>query len=446
MTVWENVGYSFADANGIVLGYDINPNNCLSLSVIRLSDLYEATSFENSYGRIRTFSRNSGYVELTIPFNTSGTITSASGKTLTYGVDGFSGTMDILDTDVYVNGENSEWLLTVPYSESFTVECTSDTFGLSVGAENDFLSVEGRGIKTATFTLGEGITLNEGLTGTYDFTAFVGTDAEVDENENNLIELSGTANAETKITYDAAAQQISAVSAAPLQNAAAYSLIRTDVTPISDLNDTENVLTVSAEAPTQTDAAAMGFAAEALLTNLASNMLDETFVDVSRGAYYYNAVQWAAERGIAGGVDAKHFAPDASCTRAQAVTMLYRAAGCPETTAENPFEDVSVNDYYYEAVLWAVANGITSGTDAAHFSPNAPCTRGQIVTFLHRAARCFEAHESFGFTDVKAGSYCEDAINWAVENSITNGTDIATFSPDAVCTRAQIVTFLYRNR
>ena len=178
----------------------------------------------------------------------------------------------------------------------------------------------------------------------------------------------------------------------------------------------------------------------------AANALEETFVDVSRGAYYYNAVEWAAERGIAGGVDKKHFAPDESCTRAQAVTMLWRAAGCPAVWTENPFEDGSVNDYFYEAVLWAVANGITSGADETHFSLDEPCTRGQIVTFLHRAARCYDAHESFGFTDVKTGSYCEDAINWAVENAITNGTDVDTFSPDAPCTRAQIVTFLYRNR
>ena len=178
----------------------------------------------------------------------------------------------------------------------------------------------------------------------------------------------------------------------------------------------------------------------------AANALEETFVDVSRGAYYYNAVQWAAERGIAGGVDKKHFAPDESCTRAQAITMLWRAAGCPAVWAENPFVDVDANDYFYEAVLWAVANGITSGADETHFSPDAPCTRGQIVTFLHRAERCYDAHESFGFTDVKTGSYCEDAINWAVENAITNGTDVSTFSPDDTCTRSQIVTFLYRNR
>ncbi len=178
----------------------------------------------------------------------------------------------------------------------------------------------------------------------------------------------------------------------------------------------------------------------------AANVLDETFADVSRGAYYYNAVQWAAERGIAGGVDKKHFAPDESCTRAQAVTMLWRAAGCPAVWTENPFEDVDADDYYYEAVLWAVANGITSGADETHFSPDAPCTRGQIVTFLHRAARCYDAHDDFGFADVKTGSYCEDAINWAVENAITNGTDVGVFSPDDTCTRSQIVTFLYRNR
>ena len=209
-------------------------------------------------------------------------------------------------------------------------------------------------------------------------------------------------------------------------------------------------MTLYAKWKSEAEADGDGFViAGGLLSGLlesAANALEETFVDVSRGAYYYNAVQWAAERGIAGGVDKKHFAPDESCTRAQAVTMLWRAAGCPAVWTENPFEDVDADDYYYEAVLWAVANGITSGADETHFSPDEPCTRGQIVTFLHRAARCYDAHESFGFVDVKTGSYCEDAVNWAVENAITNGTDVATFSPDETCTRGQIVTFLYRNR
>ena len=170
------------------------------------------------------------------------------------------------------------------------------------------------------------------------------------------------------------------------------------------------------------------------------------FADVPAGSYYASAAQWAQARGIVGGTDAAHFSPALACTRAQAVTMLYRAAGCPETVAENPFEDVDANDYFYKAVLWAVANGITSGTDETRFSPDAPCTRGQIVTFLHRAARCTDAHDNFGFTDVKTGAYCEDAVNWAVALGLTNGTGETTFSPEAVCTRAQIVTFLYRNR
>ena len=170
------------------------------------------------------------------------------------------------------------------------------------------------------------------------------------------------------------------------------------------------------------------------------------FADVPAGSYYASAAQWAQARGIVSGTAQARFSPALACTRAQAVTMLYRAAGCPETVAENPFEDVDANDYFYKAVLWAVANGITSGTDETRFSPDAPCTRGQIVTFLHRAARCTDAHDNFGFTDVKTGAYCEDAVNWAVALGLTNGTGETTFSPEAVCTRAQIVTFLYRNR
>lgn len=169
------------------------------------------------------------------------------------------------------------------------------------------------------------------------------------------------------------------------------------------------------------------------------------FSDVAGGAYYNEAVRWAVKNGIASGTDAKHFSPDAACTRGQAVTFLWRAAGCPAPAlAENPFADVKPTDYCYDAVLWAVQTGVAKGTSASTFSPDAACTRGQIVTFLYRAAGSPSGYANSGYTDVPETSYCAAPVAWAVALRVTSGTSALTFSPDALCTRAQIVTFLYR--
>ena len=169
------------------------------------------------------------------------------------------------------------------------------------------------------------------------------------------------------------------------------------------------------------------------------------FSDVPGSAYYNAAVRWAVRNGIASGTDAKHFSPDAACTRAQAVTFLWRAAGSPAPAlVENPFTDVKPSDYCYAAVLWAVENGIAKGTSASTFSPDAACTRGQIVTFLYRAAGSPAGYANSGYTDVPETSYCAAPVAWAVALRITSGTGTLTFSPDDLCTRAQIVTFLYR--
>lgn len=169
------------------------------------------------------------------------------------------------------------------------------------------------------------------------------------------------------------------------------------------------------------------------------------FSDVAGGAYYNEAVRWAVKNGIASGTDAKHFSPDAACTRGQAVTFLWRAAGCPAPApAKNPFVDVKPTDYCYDAVLWAVQTGVAKGTSASTFSPDAACTRGQIVTFLYRAAGSPSGYGNSGYTDVPETSYCAAPVAWAVALRVTSGTSAITFSPDALCTRAQIVTFLYR--
>ena len=173
---------------------------------------------------------------------------------------------------------------------------------------------------------------------------------------------------------------------------------------------------------------------------------ENPFTDVNDDSYYKDAVIWAVENGITKGISGTMFSPDAACTRAQAVTFLWRAAGSPSPkSGAMPFGDVAADAYYHDAVLWAVENGITKGTSDTTFSPDVKCTRAQIVTFLWRAQKSPAVASVNVFTDVAADAYYADAVNWAVANGITSGTSAATFSPNADCTRAQIVTFLYRS-
>ena len=171
------------------------------------------------------------------------------------------------------------------------------------------------------------------------------------------------------------------------------------------------------------------------------------FNDVKSGDYFYDAVNWAVEKGITTGTSATTFSPNASCTRAQIVTFLWRASGSPEPkTASNPFTDVAANAYYCKAVLWAVENGITTGTSATTFSPDAPCTRAQGVTFLWRDNCSKAASAAASFTDVASDAYYAPAVAWAAEQNVTGGVGNGLFSPDTTCTRAQNVSMLYRLR
>lgn len=171
-----------------------------------------------------------------------------------------------------------------------------------------------------------------------------------------------------------------------------------------------------------------------------------SFTDVPAGAYYEEAVGWAVEKGITKGTSDSTFTPDGVCTRAQAVTFLWRAAGSPAAKAGSlPFADVKAGSYYDDAVRWAVENGVTVGTSATTFSPNATCSRAQIVTFLWRAQKSPAAGSANPFDDVAGSAYYADAVQWAVQKDITKGTGATAFSPDANCIRAQIVTFLYRS-
>lgn len=175
-------------------------------------------------------------------------------------------------------------------------------------------------------------------------------------------------------------------------------------------------------------------------------LIENPFADIKESEYYYEPVLWAGAKGITNGMTPTEFMPDKICTRGQIVTFLWRAKGEPEPAAtNNPFTDVKSGDYFYKAVLWAVEEGITNGTGAGVFSPNADCTRGQVATFLWRSmGEPAPNSQSHSFTDIKKGEYYYDAVLWAVEHGVTNGTSPTTFAPGSPCTRGQIVTFLYR--
>ena len=169
-----------------------------------------------------------------------------------------------------------------------------------------------------------------------------------------------------------------------------------------------------------------------------------SFDDVPAGAYYEEAVAWAAEKGITEGTSATTFAPKALCTRAQVVTFLWRAAGCPEPQNAGSFADVMAGSYYAKAVAWAIENGITGGTGDGMFSPDAVCTRAQAVTFLYRASAAPAVDGSSSFSDVDADAYYMVAVRWAEQNGITGGIGGGLFGSDLDCTREQIVTFIFR--
>ena len=170
------------------------------------------------------------------------------------------------------------------------------------------------------------------------------------------------------------------------------------------------------------------------------------FIDVAPGMYYEKPIAWAVEKGVTNGTSVNTFSPEKTCTRAQTVTFLWRANGSPSPwIADCPFDDVSLDAYYHSAVLWALEKNVTTGTSAKAFSPEKPCTRAQVVTFLWRSCGSPKPESTVStFTDVVPGTYYSDAVLWAVENGITNGTSADKFSPESTCTRGQIVTFLYR--
>lgn len=186
-----------------------------------------------------------------------------------------------------------------------------------------------------------------------------------------------------------------------------------------------------------------GSKVEVKATFMEDNSVFNFFYDVPNDAFFYEAVKWAVKSGVTNGLSDTMFGPYESCTRAQIVTFLWRAAGSPEPKTASSFADVPASAYYAKAVAWAIENGITNGMTETTFAPDATCTRGQSVTFLYRALGK-KVESSTSFTDVKSDAFYADAVNWAVASDVTNGTSATTFSPNADCTRAEIVTFLYR--
>ena len=180
-------------------------------------------------------------------------------------------------------------------------------------------------------------------------------------------------------------------------------------------------------------------------TFMDDNTMLNLFVDVKASDYFYDAVLWAAEKGVTSGTDALHFSPNAPCTRAQIVTFLWRAAGSPAPKNMSSFADVPADAFYAKAVAWAVENGITGGTGDGKFSPDAPCTRAQAVTFLYRASGAPAVSGNAAFSDVATNAYYAAAVKWAEKNGITGGIGGGLFGSNNNCTRAQIVTFLYRS-
>ena len=170
------------------------------------------------------------------------------------------------------------------------------------------------------------------------------------------------------------------------------------------------------------------------------------FVDVDEEDYFFVPVLWAVENQITNGTSADHFTPAAICNRAQVVTFLWRASGCPEPTiSENPFVDVAEDTFFCKAVLWALENGITNGVDDTHFDPGDACNRAQVITFLWRAKGCPAAANAADFTDLTPGAFYVEAVSWAAENGITTGLGDGSFGAANPCNRAEIVTFLYRS-
>ena len=429
----DQKSFSFTDANG----YLITNKTSRYVEVSMLDDLYSV----KPYSQMRAQSSKST-ATIEFPVNSMFTLTDEAGETFCYGNDGnFSGTLNPISVDMFINGEHSTWLVDIPYSSVYSVKFEPDeTFDMNVSTTDKFFCVKGTGIQTVEYDFTSGVIINEGLNNRYSFETYVATDTTTNDGETNLVLLTGNAKGKTQIQYNSKNEEIAVTSDAPLENQKAYSLVYSSVYDLPTRSNGDKKFTVSTEIPDRTPS-------DTSISTHPNYSQNENivFTDVSKTDYFYDAVLWAVENGITTGTSRTRFSPYATCTRAQAVTFLWRASGSPAPkNSRMPFVDVSPSAYYYDAVLWALEEGITTGTSSTTFSPDAVIDRAQAVTFLHRANGAPSVTGHTAFTDVPQTAYYADAVKWAVDHGITTGTSAAAFSPNASCTRAQIVTFLYR--
>ena len=346
----------------------------------------------------------------------------------------------------YVNGEKTLLTVNCKNAESITVT-RMDTNGL-LAADSNSSNIFTIPEFTGTLMLRVDCTENENVTSRFllvsrDNTLPVLTLSDpifFADRDTGKYSVTGTADAGSKILYG--------------ENGSTYAAGDGSFAIDGTLEENSTILSISAQdnagnASAPQNALVARKAAEEVSPGTfdggGTTQQTNKFVDVIAGSYYEEAVKWAVENGITQGTDATHFSPEDVCTRAEVVTFLWRAAGSPEPkTRTMPFTDIPADSYYYNAVLWAVENGITSGTSDTTFSPDAVCTRAQIVTFLWKSESAPAAGSKNPFTDVAADTYYTDAVLWAAKEDITKGTGSTTFDPDMDCTRAQVVTFLWR--
>lgn len=347
-------------------------------------------------------------------------------------------------TSVYENNTISFTVeSTLPQDAALTVE-SSDTTVATAALSSDQKSITVTGVKEGTATITVSIKLGDVVLASESITV------TVDERGTSGSSSSGT----TRYTVSVEDADNGTVKVSPTR-ASKGSTVTITVKPdegyvldelvVTDKNGDKVKLTEKDDNKFTFKMPASKVTVEVAFVEIGTEPETPVFTDVPADAYYADAVKWAVAEGITKGTSDTTFGPDISCTRAQMVTFLWRAAGSPKTTGSNPFTDVQADSYYYDAVLWAVEQGITSGTSATTFAPDATVTRAQTVTFLWRQAGAPVVNYAMSFTDVDTNAYYGEAVRWAVSEGITSGTRATTFSPDMDCTRAQIVTFMFRD-
>ena len=448
VTVSDEVqGNSYVNNNGVAVfaaGATVGAEDTPMNSAVLLSD---GTLIEGSETEAPTVSTDErGNTTVTVPaggavtsngtkeiYENSGSITQKEDGSTTIGVAGISLNYDSLT--LYSNTTPDSATLTATIfpenASDETVTWTSSNDAVAT-VENGVVTAVGNGTATITATAGGqtatcAVTVKTYSSGSGGVTRY---SVSVEDADNGTVKVSPTrASKGSTVT----------ITVTPDEGYELDKLVVTDkngdTVKLTDKGDRKYTFTMPRSAVT----------VEATFAEIATEPETPVFTDVPADAYYADAVAWAVENGITNGTSSTTFGPNVSCTRAQMVTFLWRAAGSPKpTTTNNPFTDVQSSAYYYDAVLWAVENGVTEGTSATTFSPDAVCTRAQTVTFLWRQAGAPVVNYAISFTDVDANAYYVEAVRWAVSEGVTVGTSDTTFSPDMDCTRAQIVTFMYR--